>query len=69
MTKAEKIIQDIKDHPENHKHDFSGLNRCCIIDGVMDCSVMEAHQELMKGEFKTSRCDVTRGPCACGAWH
>lgn len=71
MTRtAESVIQDIKDHPENHKHDFAGLQQCCFINGAIDCSVMEAHSKYVDlGTNGGVKCDTTSGPCACGAWH
>ena len=69
MSKADEILADIKKNPDKHRHDYSGLMRCCMVDGAMDLSLVEAHEGLVEGEFRTSRCDVTKGPCACGAWH
>ena len=63
-----KRLEDIKAHPENHRHDFGSLTRCCMVNGVMDLSIMEAHEGLL-GSNGGVGCDVTSGPCACGAWH
>lgn len=63
-------VQDIKDHPERHRHDFSGLTSCCMVDGALDSRVQEAHSRYASfGANGGQRCDVSSGPCACGAWH
>lgn len=73
ITMKEQIdakIADIKEHPENHKHDFNDLTACCMIDGAMVLQVMDAHSEYVNmGTNGGIRCDVTKGPCACGATH
>lgn len=66
---CEEILQEIKDYPEKHHHDFEGLQRCCFIDGALDLEVMQAHSTVNLGINGGVRCDVTSGPCACGAWH
>ncbi len=66
----EVVLKDIREHPEQHHHDFGGLAACCMINGVLDTSLMEVHSEY--ANFGTNggvRCDVSSGPCACGAWH
>ncbi|MBI2633080.1 MAG: hypothetical protein HYW78_01680 [Parcubacteria group bacterium] len=69
MTHDEKI-SDIRDHPENHRHNFEGLTACCMRDGAIDLSIMEAHSQYSDlGTNGGKRCDVVEGPCACGAWH
>jgi len=70
MTKAEEKIADIKEHPENHKHNFNELTACCIIDGAVDLSVMDAHSKYVDlGTNGGVKCDATEGPCSCGGWH
>ena len=70
MTKAQEMVEDIKQHPEKHHHDFVGLERRCLIEGAMDLRVMEAHSKYAPtGSNGLSKCDVTSGPCACGGWH
>jgi len=67
---VESILSDIKNHPEKHRHDFIGLQTCCIIDGALYTILIEAHQEYTNlGTNARVSCDVTSGPCACGAWH
>jgi hypothetical protein len=67
---AEEVVEDIKAHPERHRHDFEGLQACCFINGALDCLVMDAHSQYVDmGTNGGVRCDVTSGPCACGAWH
>lgn len=68
--KVEAKLKDIAAHPENHKHTFQALQACCLIDGVLDMRVMDAHAEHADlGTNGGRRCDVVSGPCACGAWH
>ena len=70
LSKRDEKLKDIKEHPERHRHDFGGLHACCTIDGVVDLSLMDAHsQHVDMGTNGGTRCDVTEGPCACGAWH
>ncbi|OGZ33121.1 MAG: hypothetical protein A2V69_01740 [Candidatus Portnoybacteria bacterium RBG_13_40_8] len=66
----EGVLKDIKEHPENHHHDFDGLHACCVINGALDTLLMEAHQKYANlGTNGGQPCDVTEGPCSCGAWH
>lgn len=68
--KVKAKIEDIKNRPENHKHDFSALQSCCMIDGIFDTLVMQAHSDFVSmGTNGGVKCDVTSGPCACSAWH
>jgi len=67
--REEKLL-DIKNHPEKHKHDFDGLTECCVFEGAIDLSIMDAHSKYVDlGTNGGVRCDTTDGPCACGAWH
>lgn len=70
MTTDEKI-QDIKNHPEQHKHrDIQELAACCAEEGALNLAVMEAHQRYAPhGTNGGVRCDVDEGPCSCGGWH
>ena len=66
----EYVLKDIREHPERHRHHFSDLFSCCIIDGALDASLMEAHSQYVNlGTNGGVRCDTVSGPCACGAWH
>jgi len=66
----EERVKDIKEHPENHRHDFAGLQRCCMFNGAIDTLLLEAHEEYASlGMNGGVRCDVASGPCSCGAWH
>lgn len=67
MTREEKA-QDIREHPERHRHNFEDLTKCCFVDGALDLSLMQMHEQHV-GRNGGVRCDVTEGPCACGAWH
>lgn len=62
------ILEDIKTNPSQHKHSFDELQKCCMIGGALDLIVMEAHEGLL-GYNGGVACDVTEGPCACGAFH
>ena len=66
---AKTVLADIKKHPDRHRHDFDELIGCCMIDGAIDTRIMEAHSEISTRTNGGVRCDVTKGPCACGAWH
>jgi len=69
MTLEEKL-QDIKDHPGRHRHTFEALQLCCFHDGALDTRLMDAHETYAStGTNGSRRCDVTSGPCSCGAWH
>lgn len=67
----EERLEDIKKCPENHLHgDFGALVACCLINGAIDLSLMEAHSKHgLLGSNGGTACDVLSGPCACGAWH
>lgn len=63
-------FNDIKNHPENHRHDFHSLQRCCFVNGALDMALMQAHEDYASlGTNGGQRCDVKSGPCSCGAWH
>ena len=66
MTRQE-LLEDIRKNPDKHRHEFAALQACCMIDGAIDLEAMEAHPAL--GYNGGVKCDVTSGPCACGAWH
>ena len=66
--REEAVLQDIRERPERHRHDFDGLQRCCMVNGAASLRIMEAHEGLT-GSNGGSRCDVSGGPCSCGAWH
>ena len=63
-----EVLRDIREHPENHRHTFDGLTTCCMINGAIDISIMDAHEGIL-GQNGGRKCDVTSGPCACGATH
>ncbi len=66
----DEVLRDIKAHPENHQHNFMGLQQCCTIDNAINLELMEAHSKFAStGTNGGVECDVTEGPCACGAWH
>lgn len=70
MTREEKL-QDIKDYPEKHRHNFEELRECCTtVDEALDLSLMDAHSIYAPvGKNGGRNCDVTEGPCSCGGWH
>jgi len=67
MTHDEKLA-DIKANPQNHRHNFDALTKCCMINGAISLDLMDAHQGLL-GYNGGVACDVLTGPCACGATH
>lgn len=67
MTR-EELLAEIRKHPEKHRHDFEGLMRCSMVKGALDIEVMDVHSGIT-GSNGGTKCDVTDGPCACGAWH
>lgn len=67
MTIEEKE-KDIKEHPENHRHTFEGLQSCCIVEDAVVLHLMDLHQGSVPQQ-NPGGCDVIDGPCSCGAWH
>jgi len=65
---AEKKRREIVGNPQKHIHDYDGLIACCMNDGALDTMLMQAH-EGFTGSNGGVRCDVSSGPCSCGAWH
>ena len=69
MTRDEKL-KDIKEHPARHRHTFEELQLCCFHDGALDLLLMAAHETHASTSTNGGRsCDVSSGPCSCGAWH
>ena len=69
MSKHSAILEDIKVNPHKHKHpNLNALHACCIIDGAMDLEVLDAHEGI-HGYNGGVGCDVSSGPCSCGAFH
>lgn len=69
QTRRDRILEEIREHPELHRHNFNELVRCCSTDGATDLFLMEAHSQIGLGRNGGQNCDVRSGPCACGAWH
>ena len=68
--KKQTVLDDIKNHPENHIHCFDGVMDCSIFNGAIDSEVLNAHSKHIDfGTNGGTHCDVILGPCACGAWH
>ena len=66
----QSVLEDIKNHPENHIHDFDGVSACSVLDNIIDLEILDAHSKYIDfGSNGGVRCDVLLGPCACGAWH
>jgi len=55
QTNDEKL-KHIRDHPEQHYHDFGGLTACCTVDGALVLQLMDAHPSL--GSNGGQKCDV-----------
>jgi hypothetical protein len=69
MTLEEKL-KDVKENPAQHRHTFDELQRCCFHGGALDTRLMAAHETYAAvGSNGGRTCDVTSGPCSCGAWH
>jgi hypothetical protein len=69
MNREEKL-KDILEHPDKHFHSFDDLTACCMDQGALDLALMDVHPKIIgSGGSGGSTCDVTEGPCACGAWH
>jgi len=66
MIRKERL-KDILDHPEKHKHTYDELVECCMPENILDFKLIDAHPAV--GYNGGSKCDVTEGPCSCGAWH
>jgi len=63
-------INDIHEHPENHKHSYNDLLKCSLVKGILDLALLQAHQDFVDlGSNGGVKCDTVEGPCACGAWH
>ena len=65
----EDVLKDIKERPSTHRHNFEGLQTCCMIDGMLDLRLIDAHSDGSLGSNGGRNCDVSSGPCSCGAWH
>ncbi len=72
MTHQEKL-DDIQQHPEQHRHNFWELQACCFINGALSMALIAAHQDMStvfpNRHFGGTKCDVEFGPCSCGSWH
>lgn len=67
---VESVLEDIKNHPERHRHDFDGLYKCCAVNGIVRPCLLKAHAQYVDlGTNGGIRCDVVKGACSCGAWH
>lgn len=64
----DEVLEDIKKNPQNHIHDWNALYACCMIDGAIDLSLLDAHKEFVNPRGNRG-CDVISGPCGCGGWH
>jgi len=66
MTTENDIIM----HPELHQHrDFIEVMQCCMVNGAIDLALEAAHERISDRSNGGVRCDVSSGPCSCGAWH
>ena len=69
-NQGEEKLFDIVTNPKAHRHSYNALITCCMVDGALDLSLIEAHgQHVDLGTNGGVKCDVVEGPCACGAWH
>lgn len=67
-VQAERI-QDIRQHPERHRHTFDELIVCAKGPAGfgIDAIVVDGHEGTVG--MPTSKCDIISGLCACGATH
>lgn len=66
---VEVKLKNIREHPELHRHaDMNGVHSCAFIGGAISMRIVEAHEGL-HGSNGGRGCDVSSGPCSCGAWH
>jgi len=67
----EEKIKHIKEYPEQHKHgSMNGIINCSMDNGAINMTIFDAHQQYANyGTNGGVRCDVSEGPCSCGAWH
>lgn len=67
---CEEKLNDIKEHPECHRHDFDALAQCSMVNGALDIVLVDAHARYARVGTNGGRaCDVTSGHCSCGASH
>ena len=59
---AKTVLADIKKHPERHRHDFDDLIGCCMIDGALDCGVMEAIRPSAPGQMEECAATLRKAP-------
>lgn len=36
-------LQDIKNNPQDHAHDYNGMFECCLHDGALNSELLDAH--------------------------
>jgi hypothetical protein len=66
---ATEVLEHIRLHPEEHWHyDTAALSDCCIVDGAVDLTLVDAHSRLAPIPGSTG-CDVLAGACSCGRIH
>lgn len=65
-------LEHIRLHPELHRHTFRELISCAWDQEFLGLNVVvfDAHERYAPvGGNGGKLCDVTAGPCSCGAWH
>jgi hypothetical protein len=65
---TEERRREIVNNPHKHIHTYEELVSCCMVDGCLDTMLMQSHEGFL-GSNGGARCDVSSGPCSCGAWH
>jgi len=67
---VQQRLTHIERNPELHKHSYIDLVSCCIINSIVISELFTAHLKYVQlGINGNIKCDVTSGPCNCGAWH
>ena len=56
-----------KEEPGKKTRTFEDLMREAMVDGAIDLSIIDNAPAV--GYNGGRKCDVTSGPCSCGAWH
>ena len=68
MTLRERI-QDILDHPENHRHGIEELEACCTVNGTLDVILIETHaSNTNPTKVELRRCESIILPNGSNAW-
>lgn len=65
MSRLADLIRDLAEAPQDHRHTWEELQRCCTVEGALSMQLIDAHTGFGNGP----QCDVIQGKCGCGALH